>query len=170
MLVGEQRNGAAGFVIYLDDLLEELMARIEFLKPLIEGIIAVFGDKLAPPVPAGVTTSKDASSETLEAKYIQQPGDRELGEMSIEDMRRQYRVPPGDKLIRDMDAGELSKNYLRFVGAGCVTAAVGTSRKRMTEGTPATIRPPAPRQSPSSKRCASGEPASLSFPIRPAGG
>ncbi len=32
-------------------------------------------------------------------------------------------IAPGDKLIHDMNLGEIQKNYLRFIGAGCVTAA-----------------------------------------------
>ena len=32
-------------------------------------------------------------------------------------------VAPGDKLIHEMNLGEIQKNYLRFIGAGCVTAA-----------------------------------------------
>jgi putative OPT family oligopeptide transporter len=32
-------------------------------------------------------------------------------------------IAPGDKLIHEMNLGEIQKNYLRFIGAGCVTAA-----------------------------------------------
>jgi putative OPT family oligopeptide transporter len=32
-------------------------------------------------------------------------------------------IAPGDKPIKSMDLGDIQKNYLRFIGAGCVTAA-----------------------------------------------
>jgi len=32
-------------------------------------------------------------------------------------------IAPGDKPIGSMDLGDIQKNYLRFIGAGCVTAA-----------------------------------------------